>query len=271
MKPFLSIIIPSLNEERFLPKLLENLIKQKEKNFEVIVVDGNSDDKTKNAVLGYINKMPLRFFQVKKRNVSFQRNYGAAKAYGKYLVFLDADSGVNCYFTRSLEKEIRSQKGLIFIPHVIPDKLNPETKIVFDFVNFLIEASQNTKKAIASGGSIFIEKDFFDNIGGFDESLFIAEDHNIVHNSRCWGVRAKFLNKIKVKISLRRMKKEGRLGLFYKYLYATALVLLKGKINKKIFDYEMGGQLYQKEKKANPRKIIKKYLTKAEKFFNELF
>ena len=42
----ISIIIPTLNEEKFLPKLLESLAKLKEKTFEVIVVDGTSSDKT---------------------------------------------------------------------------------------------------------------------------------------------------------------------------------------------------------------------------------
>lgn len=271
MKPFLSIIIPSLNEERFLPKLLKDLIKQKEKNFEVIIVDGNSDDETKNAVLGYINKLPLRFFQVKKRNVSFQRNYGASKARGKYLVFLDADSGINKNFTKVLEKEIKRKKGLLFIPYIVPDEKNQETKLIFDFANFLVEVSQNTGKAFSTGGCMFIEKNFFKNIQGFDEKLFISEDHHLIQKASAWGVRARLLNRTKVKFSLRRLKKEGGLRVLYKDLIAIAHLLLKGKIDKKIFDYEMGGQLYQKEKKANPRKIIKKYLTKAEKFFNELF
>ncbi len=47
MKLFYSIIIPTLNEEKYLPLLLSDLNKQKEKNFEVIIVDGSSIDNTK--------------------------------------------------------------------------------------------------------------------------------------------------------------------------------------------------------------------------------
>lgn len=270
MKPFLSIIIPALNEERFIPKLLKDLTKQKEKNFEVIVVDGSSEDRTKNVVLGY-NNLPLRLFQVKKRNVSFQRNYGAAKAVGEYLVFLDADSGVSQGFTKTLEKEIKRKKGLIFIPYIVPDEKERDTKLIFDFTNFLVGVSQNTAKAFSTGGCMFIEKNFFQNIEGFDEKLFISEDHYLIQKAASWGVRARLLNKVKVRFSLRRMKKEGGLRVLYKDLVAIGHFLLKGKVDKKIFDYEMGGQLYQKEREENPRKIIKKYLTKVEKFFNELF
>ena len=42
MKPFFSVIIPTLNEENYLPKLLNDLKVQKEKNFEVVLVDGGS-------------------------------------------------------------------------------------------------------------------------------------------------------------------------------------------------------------------------------------
>jgi glycosyltransferase involved in cell wall biosynthesis len=43
--PFISIIIPTLNEEKYLPKLLTDFKKQKNKNFEIVIVDGHSEDK----------------------------------------------------------------------------------------------------------------------------------------------------------------------------------------------------------------------------------
>jgi len=45
-KPFFSIIIPALNEEKYLPHLLDDLTKQTFRDFEVILVDGNSSDAT---------------------------------------------------------------------------------------------------------------------------------------------------------------------------------------------------------------------------------
>ncbi|MDH7476125.1 MAG: glycosyltransferase [Microgenomates group bacterium] len=273
MKPYLSIIIPTLNEEKFIPNLLNSLKKQRAKNFEVVVVDGKSDDQTKNRVLDYKKSLPLKFFQVEKRNVSYQRNYGAKKARGEYLVFLDADSKINVFFTYSLEKIIKKKKGLIFIPYIVPDESNSETKLIFNFINFLLEIAISIgNKGISSGGCIFFEKNFFEKIGGFDDRLFISEDHELVDRALKWGVRAKFLKEIKIKFSLRRMRKEGRLKLYFKYLQALTFYLINGKIQNKIFDYEMGGQLYFKEsKKISPGKAIKRYLIKAEKFFDKLF
>jgi len=73
--PYFSVIIPTLNEEKFLPKLLNDLKRQKEKNFEIIVVDGNSSDKTKEAAEAYKKHFPaFKFLTAKKANVSYQRN-----------------------------------------------------------------------------------------------------------------------------------------------------------------------------------------------------
>jgi glycosyltransferase involved in cell wall biosynthesis len=58
MQPFFSIVVPTLNEELFLPYLLKDLQNQKEKNFEVIVVDSYSEDKTKFVVRNW-NLFPI--------------------------------------------------------------------------------------------------------------------------------------------------------------------------------------------------------------------
>jgi len=56
MKPFFSIVIPTLNEEKYLPNLLNDLTKQKEKDFEIIVVDGKSEDRTIDIAIKYKKK-----------------------------------------------------------------------------------------------------------------------------------------------------------------------------------------------------------------------
>src|SRR3990170_1980898 len=98
---YFSIIIPTLNEEKYLPKLLTNLKNQKEKNFEVIITDGASSDKTKQTTIAFEQKFPLKFFIHEKKNVSYQRNFGARIAKGSYLVFLDADTGIKANFTQN--------------------------------------------------------------------------------------------------------------------------------------------------------------------------
>src|SRR3989338_8746482 len=143
MKPFFSIIVPTLNEEHFLPLILSDLERQKEKNFEIIIIDGASTDKTRDIANGFSKKLELTFFQVKKHNVSFQRNLGAQKAKGTFVVFLDADASVSPYFTKKLHSYILRTKGLVFLPALAPDEMNSQTKVVFNFTNFIVEMSQS--------------------------------------------------------------------------------------------------------------------------------
>jgi len=85
MKNKVSIIITTRNEEKNIERLLNSLKKQSYKDIEIITVDNKSKDKTKEVAKKYgkvYNKGPER---------SAQRNYGALKSKGKYLLFLDAD------------------------------------------------------------------------------------------------------------------------------------------------------------------------------------
>ncbi|MCX7881191.1 MAG: glycosyltransferase [Patescibacteria group bacterium] len=270
-KPFFSIIIPTLNEEKYLPKLIKSLKNQKEKSFEVIVVDGGSIDKTEKIVYQFKKSLKISFFKKKKKNVSYQRNFGAKKAKGKYLIFLDADSEVSLSFCKNLKRNIERKKGLFFIPYLLPDFQHREYKVFFRFINLLIEFSQNFKKPFSAGGAMIIEKNFFHILGGFNENLFISEDHNLVWKAYQWGVRAKFLKDVKVKFSLRRLRKEGSLKLFYKYLLAAGHYIFKGDVKDKIFDYQMGGQFFEEKKKnVKIEDFLKKYFQSLKNIFTEL-
>lgn len=270
MQPFFSIIIPTLNEEHFLPKLLSDLTKQKEKNFEVIIVDGASTDKTEHQVKIITDILPIKFIKNERKNVAYQRNQGASIAQGKYLIFLDADARVYSSFTRILYQIIKKQKGILFLPYLYTSEKNQQYKMIFSFVNFMITASQNLGRPFAAGGSIIIEKNFFQLIGGFDENLFVSEDHHLIQKAYAWGVRAKVLRQVKVSFSLRRMKKEGQLRVLYKYILSTMHILLKGDIKKKIYDYEMGGAGYSLQKETNVKKKIKSYFEQVNSFFNKI-
>ena len=105
MKPFFSVIIPTLNEELFLPNILQDFKKQKVKNFEIIVVDAKSIDKTRKIVESFKQSLKIKLFLSNKKNVSYQKNLGAKNAKGKYLLFIDADSRVKNKFIKLLKKK----------------------------------------------------------------------------------------------------------------------------------------------------------------------
>jgi glycosyltransferase involved in cell wall biosynthesis len=266
-RPFFSIIIPTLNEEKFIPHLLKDIVHQTFLDYEVIVVDSYSEDQTKKVVQQF-SISSLRFYEIKDRNVSSQRNFGADKAQGQYLVFLDADARINRFFLKNLYRLIYKRKGLIFIPSLATNMRDPQYKAIFSFLNLIIEVSQKLNKPVSSGGSMICEKNFFHLIGGFEKDLFLCEDHHLVQKARLWGVRAVFMNKIKVVFNLRRMQKEGELKTFYQIIKSTAYMLLKGEVKEKIFDYPMGGLRYTKtDEKKSLEKEFNFYIQKINRFF----
>ena len=279
MKPFFTIIIPTLNEENFVGKLLTDLSKQKYTDFEVIVADALSEDKTIEEVKKYNSLLNIsKIIRVKGRNVSKQRNRGAHYAKGSYLVFLDADARIKCNFLQKLAAYINLHRGLLFIPAFSVSKKDPQLSMVVDFTNALISLSNKIGKPFSTGGSMILEKNFFFTIGGFPEDVPLSEDHLLVRNAYKYGVSAKFLSNIKVTFSLRRFKREGKLELLYRYIKSTIYFLAKGKVDKQIITYEMGGHLYNKKSKKvfkdlikiNPQRLLKGFNRNIRSFIRGL-
>ena len=106
----LSVIICTLNEEHYLPKLLDTIAAQRTNiPFEVIVVDAMSDDGTADAVKSYQEKnpFPLTLYQLERPGLSAQRNFGVGKASFEHLLFLDADVLLPENFIENAMAEIR--------------------------------------------------------------------------------------------------------------------------------------------------------------------
>ncbi|MCX6777246.1 MAG: glycosyltransferase [Candidatus Micrarchaeota archaeon] len=84
-----SIIIPALNEEKYIVKTLESARRQKASfNYEVIVADNGSQDRTVELSEKYADKVVT----VKRKGIWIGRNTGAEKSRGRVLVFVDADT-----------------------------------------------------------------------------------------------------------------------------------------------------------------------------------
>lgn len=261
---FFSVIIPTLNEEDYLPKILSDFTKQKQKNFEIIVVDASSEDKTRERGLKFSKYFPFEFVDAKRRNVSFQRNLGAQKSIGEFLLFLDADARVGVDFTGSLYRDILKRKGLLFLPTLVAEDQSSKNKVLFKLINSVIELSQSLVKPLSTGGSIFISKKLFMDLNGFKENLYMSEDHNLIQRARKLGVKAKILKDIEVAFSLRRVEKEGQTIFLYKNFMALVFLLINGKINNKIFRYEMGGDKYKNFKREPVR--LREFFKKTSAF-----
>lgn len=259
--PFFSIVIPTLNEEHYLPHLLQSLSKQTFKNFEVIVSDGHSTDKTSDVVKTFQKKIALlAMINAQKRNVCFQRNLGAKNATGRYLVFFDADCVIERKFLQKVYNHIQKEESLLLTTWLEPDSKEVIDELIILLTNFSIELARYTKKAFIPGFNIIIERNVFWVIGGFDEKVIHAEDIYLAQNARKKGIALRFLREPILTVSMRRFRSEGRLEVFQKYLKSTTHVIFKGPITKELFEYQMGGEYHLHTKKKGLLETLRKKL-----------
>lgn len=263
MKPFFSIIIPTLNEEKYLPRLLESLTRQTFNDFEVAVVDGQSEDKTVPAAREWGEKLnkkkvPLRIIPSDKRNVSCQRNLGAKDASGKYFIFFDADVTIGREFLKKIFQHIKKEESVFLTTWVEPDTKETIDEVGVLLTNYLIELTRHTPRPILPGYNIIVERNIFRVIGGFDEKVVHAEDLYLAQKARKKGILLHFLKEPVLTMSLRRLRREGRLRVLRKYSNALTHILFKGPITKDIFDYPMGGSDSLPYKKESLLEKLKK-------------
>ena len=107
-KTRISIVIPAYNEESYIEETLR-AIKNQICNFsyEIIVVDGQSTDKTISVAKNY-----AEVFKSPQRSRVFQLNYGASKTSGDLILFLDADTLIGPYFLHKVNKIFEKNKNL---------------------------------------------------------------------------------------------------------------------------------------------------------------
>ena len=88
-KPFVSIIITTFNEQKYIDRCLSSIFKNKFKNFEIIIVDDASTDNTAKI----IRKYPVKFFRLKKNyGAAFAKNFAIKKSRSSLIFFIDADA-----------------------------------------------------------------------------------------------------------------------------------------------------------------------------------
>lgn len=106
----LSVVIPTLNEESYIDKLLLDLDRQTSDDFEIIVSDCRSDDRTREIAKGF----GCGVVDCPRKNPACNRNHGAEAADGNHLLFLDADVRVpNEKFIEKLEEELDKKEEVI--------------------------------------------------------------------------------------------------------------------------------------------------------------
>jgi len=233
----LSIIIPTKNEEKCLPLLLNSISSQ---NYpaEVIVADNHSIDRTRKIAEEYDCKI------VDGGILAEGRNRGAKASKGDLLLFIDADiiipkgflkQSVNEFYKRNLDIAGTQQKVILTGKRINDFQYN----FFYWCANQWMKMMQNTKKPYMQV-CMFAKRELHERIGGFNPLLIFAEDSEYSKRAAVLGARFGILESSKVFISPRRFDKSGS-GLALKYLYFNTARLFGhefGPNSKAKYDYD---------------------------------
>lgn len=199
----ISVIIPTLNEEKYLGITLHSLRRQKFKDFEIIVSDGNSSDKTVEIARTLADKIVRN----KKRGISHQRNKGVEVACGELLVFTDADTLHPDNWLLKIVKEFDGDKRLVGIAgNVFPLSTKRRVLVSLSLINeYSKKISHRIRFYFAAGANLACRKTAFESVGGFSEDLETREDTEFMMRLARFG-SVKFCSDIIIWSSDRRAK-----------------------------------------------------------------
>ncbi|MFW9898130.1 MAG: glycosyltransferase [Candidatus Thorarchaeota archaeon] len=208
IKPKISVIIPTYNEET---NIKETLIAVKKQicdiPYEIIVVDGQSSDKTvsiaKNLAKVYISP---------QKGKAFQLNYVVPKTSGALLLFLDADTLIEPFFLQKIYKIFKKDKNLFacsarvkyYDGNAITFKLGTQTFTItkYFFLNINMHLWYFFKSLLGypelSGTNIIVRKDIFYKAGGFKQPPNSLGIDKVFSDSLIYQIRKVKKGKIKI-------------------------------------------------------------------------
>jgi len=229
----LTIVIPTKNEEAYLPVLLKSIKNQTVQPSEIIIADANSTDRTKEIGLSFGAKI------IEGGLPSVGRNKGALLAKTDLILFLDAD--VDLRDPEFLEKATNEMKER---------ELGLATCDVFplsdDYIDHFMHKAYNTY--VRAWGSLFphapgfcmlVQRDLHNKLKGFDESIPFCEDHDYAQRFRKFG-KFGFLKSTKIPVSIRRLDRDGRMNIAIKFMLAEMHLAFLGPIKHDKFKYSFG-------------------------------
>jgi glucosyl-dolichyl phosphate glucuronosyltransferase len=172
----LTVIICTYNRAKRLADCLESIVKQQATSvtFEVIVVDNNSKDSTKELVAQFNNKIPdLMYVFEGNQGLSYARNRGSGEAKAAYLVYLDDDAIAPPDYLANIARVIKEYSPDILGGPVYPYYNTPKPRWFKDEyeIRKYVEKSGFSSTASVSGGNFTIKKALLEKLGGFDVTL----------------------------------------------------------------------------------------------------
>ena len=209
----ISIIIPTRNEEKWLPATLQAIKSKLHRPYEIIVSDGASQDKTV-AVAKSFGAKVIEHTAPHKQTIAEGRNMGGTAAHGDILLFLDADCEIQKpnQFYDTVREAFEKDPDLVAIAPILwisPENATLLDTIIFGIINnWFIFANDYLHFGIAPGECQIVRKKAFQELGGYRTDLVAAEDADFFFRLSRKG-KARMIRTLAVHHTGRRIHKLG--------------------------------------------------------------
>jgi glycosyltransferase involved in cell wall biosynthesis len=217
--PNVSVIVPAYNEEKYILKTLEALRQQDYPNFEVIIVNNASSDRTAEVVTSFIYQKGLTFrfrlLHEKRQGTQFARECGRRTASGKIIAQLDADclpaadwisKGVSLLQGKNIVA-VAGPYDYFDSRFLVRTLTYFSQLLILQPLNSLVQAFH--RGGVIIGGNVFVWAAILDQCGGYNTSLrFYGDDVDIAMKVGRYG-HIHFTRKVMVKSSSRRYLAAG--------------------------------------------------------------
>jgi cellulose synthase/poly-beta-1,6-N-acetylglucosamine synthase-like glycosyltransferase len=214
MTPEISVIIPALNEEKYIKRVMDGLGSQSFRSFETIVVDGDSSDNTR-KIASRGGKVLIE----KKRGPAAARNSGAKAAKGKILLFIDADTVPSKNLLKTYHQQFKDPRTVALTGPILPlEKAGFLIQEGYSFVSMIfVRSSILLRRPCIVGANFAVRKEAFDRVRGFNPEMITYEDWDLSLRLKKLG-KIHFIKDATVYTSVRRIKEWGVHGFFNYYI-----------------------------------------------------
>ena len=174
-----SIIVPVFNRPDEVDELLESLLSQEEKDFEVIIVEDGSQVPCKKVCDKYADRLDLHYYYKENSGPGQSRNYGAERAKGDYLLILDSDVVLPKGYIRAVSEELNREPADAFGgPDCAHESFTDTQKAIsYSMTSFFTTGGirggkKKLDKFYPRSFNMGIRRDVYQELGGFSKMRF---------------------------------------------------------------------------------------------------
>ncbi len=164
----ISIIIPTYNRAKFLPRAIDSVRNQIFTNWELIISDDGSTDNTPGVLIDYLKDPRIHYLKNKNRGATAARNSGANVAKGDYITFLDSDDEAKPNWLLDINEELENGAEVVCCGY---DHIDYKGELIRVIMPINMGPLYGNRTGRFNGGVFVLKTEYFINIGGYDEKV----------------------------------------------------------------------------------------------------